>query len=122
MNRIITIAAGLALALTLNAAPQIGRGTPPGSAIGEPWPITTAQGCRIVYGLMETRNGVSTITFGWYDDRIKVCYLHEQEAARNLANWWPKLLGQYRAEMVWIIIQPGQSIPAQVGGNPAGSY
>ena len=118
----LLIAASLALALTLHAAPVIGRGTPPGSAIGDPWPITTAQGCRVVYGLMETRGGVSTIIYGWYDDRVKVCYLHEQETARNLSNWWPKLLGQYRAEMVWIVIQPGQSIPAQVGGNPAGSY
>ena len=114
----LLIAAGLALALTLHAAPVIGRGTPPGSCGTDPWPITTAQGYRIVYGLMETRNGVSAVTLGWYDDRVAICGLHEQEALRNAANWWAWATFQYRAEMVWIVIQPGQSIPAQVGGNP----
>lgn len=118
MNRIITIAVGIALAVTLHAAPVIGRGTPPGSNAYDPWPTLTKEGYRVVYGLMETRNGVSAITLGWYDDRVKICGLHEQEALRNAANWWAWATFQYRAEMVWIIVQPGQSIPAQVGGNP----
>lgn len=116
--KLIKLIAVVALALSCNAAPIIGRGTPPGSCGTDPWPTTTAQGCRIVYGLMETRSGVSTVTLGWYDDRVQICGLHEQEALRNAANWWGVLTFQYKAEMVWIVIQPGQSIPPQVGAKP----
>lgn len=118
----LLIAAGIALALTLHAAPQIGRGTPPGSNAYDPWPTLTKEGYRVVYGLMETRNGVSAVTFGWYSDAPKICGLHEQETLRNASNWWDRLLGRYKAEMVWIVLKPGESTPGQVGGNPLAIY
>lgn len=108
---------------TATAAEQrVNRGPAPGSSTANPWPRKLPDGSNVYWGLMETRNGQSRVIFGWYQDAPKVCYLHEQESFRNLGNWWERLLGRYRAEMVWIAVRPGETPPPGVGGEPGNFY
>lgn len=121
-----TLLAALALCaglMTANAAEMIvNAGAVPGATVSDPWPAKLADGSTVYYGLTQTKNGVKTLIMGWHTDATLVCGLFEQQNQRNLDNLWDRLLGRYKAEMVWIAVKPGQVAPPNVGGDPLTPY
>ena len=105
-----------ALALTVNAAPIVNSGYPPGGSSANPAPKYSPDNkLNYYYGLAETIGGVRTVSMGWYNDHT-VAQLMNIVTERNLTNW-NYYVGRYKAEIVWIALPPGQA-PGTIGPNP----
>ena len=114
------ILSALMLCAVISNAALINSGHPPGYNVADPWPITTPSGQRIVWGLRETVGGVSTIIYGWTDDRVWISEYANIRNARLASHPVDYLLGRYRCELVWIVVSPGVILPATGGANPFG--